>query len=96
MSLRKVVAFRRAMSWSIVLWHRIWVGSVVGKGSGRESERVGWQDKSRDVRLGRSGLKSPILNDLRFRLARCGADARCACATNALISFNPVHLVART
>lgn len=64
----------QARVWSVGggLWVGLWAGVVGGGGSGNS----GGQDKSRDVRLGRSGFAERDFNGLATALARCAYAAR--------------------
>jgi hypothetical protein len=54
--------------------------------------RTGRQDKSRDVRLGRSGRWRLDFNSFDMYLAMCARDSRCATTRDRLILLGRAHL----
>ena len=73
--------------------HYVWVGEATDREWQRKLGREGRQDKSRDVRLGRSGRWRFDFNSFDMYLAMCARDTRCAAMRDRLILLGPAHLV---
>ena len=73
-----VAAYSDTMAVSGVCQCRIRVGLLVGDRPWQKSGRTRWQDKSRDVRLGRSGRWCFNYNGFAIQSAMCATARRCA------------------
>ena len=72
--------------------HYVWVGEATDREWQRKLGREGRQDKSRDVRLGRSGRSRLDFNSFDMRLEMCASGSRCAATPNCLILLGRTHL----
>ena len=70
----------------------IWVGAAMDGEWWRKLGRAGRQDKSRDVRLGRSGRWRLDFNSFDMHLAMCARGSRCAAMRDRLILLGRTHL----
>jgi hypothetical protein len=70
----------------------VWLGAVSDKEWRRKLGRTGRQDKSRDVRLGRSGRWRLYLHSFDMHPAMCARGSRCAATRDRLKLFGRAHL----
>ena len=78
---------------SVALLSYVWVGATMDGEWWRKLGGAGRQDKSRDVRLGRSGRWRFDFNSFDMYLAMCARGSRCAAMRDRLILLGPAHLV---
>ncbi len=81
-----------ALSQAVVQRCGIRQGSLVRLELRQKSGRSGRQDKSRDVRLGRSGRWRFDFNNFDMHLAMCAGGSRCAATPDSLILLAQAHL----
>jgi hypothetical protein len=81
-----------ALSQAVVQRCGIRQDSFVGGEIRQKSGRAGRQDKSRDVRLGRSGRWRFDFNTFDMHLAMCAGGSRCAATPDSLILLAQAHL----
>ena len=72
--------------------HYVWVGEATDREWQRQLGREGRQDKSRDVRLGRSGRWRLDFNSFDMHPVMCAGGSRCAAMRDGLILLGRAHL----
>ena len=85
---------RRAMSHVVVRRCSVWGWWLVAGEAWQKSGRTGRQDKSRDVRRGRSGRWRFDISNFHLQSAMCGTGPRCAGKLRHLIFLARAHLAA--
>lgn len=65
---------------------------ILGEELGVRAGKARWQDKSRDVRRGRSGVRGLVHQGFRRPLARCETEARGVRALKCLSSLVSTHI----
>ena len=82
----------RIQACSLPVLSCVWVGAAMDGERWRKLGRAGRQDKSRDVRLDRSGRWRPDFNSFDMHLAMCATGSRCAATRDRLILLGRAHL----
>ena len=82
------VVFWNALAWLLARLRGGWTVSMIEGRCRKELRRVGRQDKSREVRHGRSGRETLQINGLHDLATMCGESPRRAELLNPLI-FRP-------